>query len=140
MVLPRSQGVNFQNVLKSLKVIKITTFDQNQVMTCYLISNFRPSNFSYFGKITAISISHNVKKLGDQKWSFPVVKGLKWSERPSPRESVKNGRNRAHGLNCKIFFASELIFFEWFKFLKLQITNNNIFFVFLSTLNFTYKW
>ena len=25
---------------------------------------------------SAISISHNVKKLGDQKWSFPIVKGL----------------------------------------------------------------
>ena len=62
--------------MKSLKVIKITTFDQNQFMTCYLIFNFKPTYFSYFRKITAISISHNVKKLVDQKWSFPVVKGL----------------------------------------------------------------
>ena len=64
------------NTMKSLKVIKITTFDQNQFMTCYLIFNFRPTYFSYFRKITVISISHNVKKLVDQKWSIPVVKGL----------------------------------------------------------------
>ena len=48
--------------MKSLKVIKITTFDQNQFMTCYLIFNFKPTYFSYFRKITAISISHNVIK------------------------------------------------------------------------------
>ena len=65
------------NTMKSLKVIKITTFDQNQFMTCYLIFNFRPTYFSYFLKITAISISDNVKKLVDQKWSFPVVKRVR---------------------------------------------------------------
>ena len=65
-----------RNTRKSLKVIKITTFDQNQFMTCYLIFNFRPTYFSYFRKITVISISHNFKKLVDQKWSIPVVKGL----------------------------------------------------------------
>ena len=48
--------------MKSLKVIKITTFDQNQFMTCYLIFNFKPIYFSYFRKITAISNSHSVKK------------------------------------------------------------------------------
>ena len=32
------------------------------------------------------------------------------SDRMSPRESVKNGRIGAHGLNCLIFVNSELIF------------------------------
>ena len=45
-------------------------------MTCYLILDFRPTYFSYFQKITAISHSHNVKKEGDPKDPFPVVKGL----------------------------------------------------------------
>ena len=66
------------NKLVSLKVIKITTFEINQFMTCYLIFYFRPTYFSYFQKIIAISICRNVKKLGDQKWSFPVVKGLNY--------------------------------------------------------------
>ena len=52
---------------KSLKVIKITTFDQNQFMTFYLIFNFRPTYFSYCRKITAISIFHNVKKTSGPK-------------------------------------------------------------------------
>ena len=65
------------NTMKSLKVIKITTFDQNQFMTCYLIFNFKPTYFSYFRKITAISISHNVKKEVGPNGPFPVVKGLK---------------------------------------------------------------
>ena len=38
------------NTMKSLKVIKIATFDQNEFMTCYLIFNFRPTFFSYFSK------------------------------------------------------------------------------------------
>ena len=46
-------------------------------MTCYLILDFRPTYFSYFQKITAISHSHNVKKEVDPKLAFPVVKGLK---------------------------------------------------------------
>ena len=70
------------HTMKSSKVIKITTFDQNQFMTCYLILDFRPTYFSYFQKITAISHSHNVKKEGDPKDPFPVVKGLR----------VKSGR------------------------------------------------
>ena len=45
-------------------------------MTCYLILDFRPTYFSYFQKITAISHSHNVKKEGDPKDPFPVVKGI----------------------------------------------------------------
>ena len=45
-------------------------------MTCYLIFNFRPTNFSYFRKITAISISHNVKKEVGPNGSISVVKGL----------------------------------------------------------------
>ena len=32
------------------------------------------------------------------------------SDRMSPRESAKNGRNGAHGLNCIIFVNSELNF------------------------------
>ena len=32
------------------------------------------------------------------------------SDRISPRESGKNGRNGAHGLNCKILVNSEVIF------------------------------
>ena len=67
------------NTTKSSKVIKITTFDQNQFMTCYLILDFRPTYFSYFQKITAISDSHNVKKEGDPKDPFPVVKELRIS-------------------------------------------------------------
>ena len=65
------------NTMKSLKVIKITTFDQNQFMTCYLIFNFQPTYFSYCRKITAISISHNVKIEVGPNGPFPVVKGLK---------------------------------------------------------------
>ena len=62
-----------------LKLVKITTFDQNQFMTCCLILDFRPTYFSYFQKITAISHSHNVKKEVDPKDQFPVVKGLRLS-------------------------------------------------------------
>ena len=47
-------------------------------MTCYLILDFRPTYFSYFQKITAISHSHNVKKEMDPKDPFSVVKGLKY--------------------------------------------------------------
>lgn len=61
---------------KSLKVVNITPFDQNQFMTCYLIFNFRPTYFSYFRKITANSISHNVKKEVGPDGPIPVVKGL----------------------------------------------------------------
>ena len=63
--------------IESLDLIKRTTFDKNQFMTCYLIFNFRPTFFSYFWKITADSVFHNVKKQVGQKWPFPVVKGLK---------------------------------------------------------------
>ena len=63
------------NTMKSLKVIKII-FDQNQFMTCYLIFNFKSTYFSYLRKITAISISHNVKKEVGPIGPFPVVKGL----------------------------------------------------------------
>ena len=62
--------------IESLDLIKRTTFDKNQFMTCYLIFNFRPTFFSYFWKITADSVFHNVKKQVGQKWPFPVVKGL----------------------------------------------------------------
>ena len=66
--------------IESLDLIKRTTFDKNQFMTCYLIFNFRPTFFSYFWKITADSVFHNVKKQVGQKWPFPVVKGLKFSK------------------------------------------------------------
>ena len=56
-------------------------------MTCYLILDFRPTYFSYFQKITAISHSHNVKKEGDPKDPFPVVKGLKKQKRFSNSKS-----------------------------------------------------
>ena len=62
--------------IESLDLIKRTTFDKNQFMTCYLTFNFRPTFFSYFWKITADSVFHNVKKQVGQKWPFPVVKGL----------------------------------------------------------------
>ena len=62
--------------IESLDLIKRITFDKNQFMTCYLIFNFRPTFFSYFWKITADSVFHNVKKQVGQKWPFPVVKGL----------------------------------------------------------------
>ena len=62
--------------IEFLKLVKITTFDQNEFMTCYLILDFRPNYFSYFQKITAISHSHNVKKELDPRDPFSVVKGL----------------------------------------------------------------
>ena len=37
------------------------------------------------------------------------------SDRVSPRESAKNGRIGAHGLNCKIFVKSELIFWIYYE-------------------------
>ena len=85
--------------MNPLKVIKVTTFGQNHFMTCYLIFHFRPTYFSYFRKITAISISHNVKKLVDQKWSFPEVKGLRiiffiyWSHKRSGALTTPSSTN-----------------------------------------------
>ena len=63
--------------IESLDLMKRTILDKNQLMTCYLIFNFRPTFFSYFWKITADSVFHNVKKQVGQKWPFPVVKGLR---------------------------------------------------------------
>ena len=57
--------------IEFLKLVKITTFDQNELMTCYLIFNFRPTYFAYFHKITANSYSHNVKKQVEQKVPSP---------------------------------------------------------------------
>ena len=37
------------------------------------------------------------------------------SDRISPRESAKNGRNGADGLNCIIFVKSDVIFEIWNK-------------------------
>ena len=67
--------------MDSLKVIKITTFDRNQFMTCYLIFNIKPTYFSYFRKITAISISHNVKKRGGSKWALSRCQGVNMEEK-----------------------------------------------------------
>ena len=63
--------------IESLDLTKRTTFVQNQFMTCYLILNFKPAYFSYFQKVIAISISHNVKKGVGPNGPFPVVKGLR---------------------------------------------------------------
>ena len=57
--------------IESLKLINITTFDQNQFMTCYLIFNFRPTYFSYFQKIIANSNSHSLNKLVEPKVPSP---------------------------------------------------------------------
>ena len=62
--------------IESLKLVKITTFDQNQFMTCYLILDFRPTYFSFFRKITALSIPPNVKREVGPNGPVPVVKGL----------------------------------------------------------------
>ena len=77
--------------MKSFKEINITTFSQNQFMTCYLIFNFRPTYFSYFRKITANS--HNVKKEVGPNGPIPVVKGLRYCF--TPRRSF--GRARQGG-------------------------------------------
>ena len=73
-----------------LKLVKITIFDQNQFMTCYLIFDFRPTYFSYFQKITAISHSHNVKKEVDPKDPFPVVKGLSVTMSATKKSAFKS--------------------------------------------------
>ena len=62
--------------IESSELINITTFDQNQFMTCYLIFNFRPTYFSYFQKIIANSNSHNVKKQVEKKF-HPRSQGVK---------------------------------------------------------------
>ena len=67
--------------IEYLKLIKITTFDQSQFMTCYLIFNFRPTYFSYFQKIIAYSISHNVKKQVEK--FHPRSQGVKLTESSS---------------------------------------------------------
>ena len=77
--------------IESLDLIKRTTFDKNQFMTCYLIFNFRPTFFSYFWKITADSVFHNVKKQVGQKWPFPVVKGL-----TTDKKSMQNMKSENH--------------------------------------------
>ena len=48
-------------MIESLKLIKVTTFDQNQFMTFYLIFNFRPTYFSYFQKKSLILILEALK-------------------------------------------------------------------------------
>ena len=52
----------YSKTIESIKMLKITTLDQNKFMTCYLIFNFRPTYFSHLLKIIADSNSHNVKK------------------------------------------------------------------------------
>ena len=93
------------NTMKSLKVIKITSFDQNQFMTGYLIFNFRPTYFSYFRKITSIYISHNVKKQMGQKWSIPVVKGLTAVEKPDSKCATKfENYGKSAGFKITIYY------------------------------------
>ena len=60
-------------MIKSLDLIKGTTFDLKQFMTCHLIFDFRPTYYSYFQKISANSYSHNVKKQVDPYGSISVV-------------------------------------------------------------------
>ena len=62
--------------MATFKLVKITSFDQNPFMTCYLIFDFRPTYFSYCQKINATSNSHNVKKEVEPTDTIPVVKGL----------------------------------------------------------------
>ena len=69
-------SVGYGETIESLKLVKITTFDQNQFMTCYLIFDFRSTYFSYFQELSANSNSHNVKKQVEPYGSIPVVKGL----------------------------------------------------------------
>ena len=68
---------NNSNMMKSSKLIKISTFHQNKFLTCYLIFNFRPTYFSYFRKITGNYNSHNVKKTGGSKTNHPRSQGVK---------------------------------------------------------------
>ena len=78
-------------------------------MTCYLILDFRPTYFSYFQKIIAISHSHNVKKEVDPKDPFPVVKGLIGS-----LSYVKNfivSKKDATILVMRYYFGEFFIFF-----------------------------
>ena len=65
-------------------------------MTCYLTLDFRPTYFSYFQKIIAISRSHNVKKEVNPKDAFPVVKGLKAIFRPFTKLSNQPAQNYAY--------------------------------------------
>ena len=90
--------------IKSLNLIKQTTFGKNQFMTCYLIFNFRPTFFSYFWKITADSVFHNVKKQVGQKWPFPVVKGLNIPILVSKRRFVESKHSSLSKLCLLIFF------------------------------------
>ena len=99
----------------SKSTIKITLWKKN-FMSLRPFWNFR--NFWNFGNF------------GDFEWQF-WLNGHKYgqfffvifdeddvlynlvefeSDRMSPRESAKNGRIGAHGLNCIIFLNSELIF------------------------------
>ena len=63
-------------MIESLELINITTFDENQFLTCYLIFNFRQTYFSYFQKIIPNSICHNVKKQVEKNF-HPRSQGVK---------------------------------------------------------------
>ena len=68
-----------------------------QVKICYII-HFRKSKHTYLHK----------DRPGRESEKYEISwKCKKW---PKFRESAKNGRNSAHGLNCIIFVNSELIF------------------------------
>ena len=47
--------------------------------------------------------------ISDEDDVFYILVEFK-SDQISPRESAKNGRLGAHGLNCRIFVKSEVIF------------------------------
>ena len=64
------------NTIKILKSDKNNNFRPKYIYDLLSYFQFQTGFFSYFRKITALSLSHDVKKLRDQKWSFPVVKGL----------------------------------------------------------------
>ena len=67
---------------------------------------FEISNANY-GQMTII-IANFFFVIFDEKYVLYILVEFE-SDRVSPRESAKNGRIGADGLNCKIFVKSELI-------------------------------
>ena len=68
---------------------------------------FEISNANY-GKMTIIIANCFFVIFGENDFLYILVEFE--SNRMSPRESAKNGRYGAHGLNLKIFFNSEFRF------------------------------
>ena len=71
-----------------------------------ILANFEISIANY-GQMTLIIANFFV--IFDENNIFFILVKFE-THRMSPRESAENGRNGAHGLNCIIFFKSELIF------------------------------